>query len=955
MKLNLKLKTLLVIFIIVSVFASCAGGRRITFSGLGRDTDPIPFMERARMGTLPSGMRYYLLENAQPAGRVFLTLAVNAGSVLEEEHERGLAHFVEHMAFRGTKRFPGQELVDFLRSLGMRFGPEINAWVSFDETVYGIEVPTEIGPDGRRIIPYRALMIIDDWSRNITFDPQDVEDERLVIIEEYRFLLGARNRINRQMLPVILRDSPYAERMPIGLLEVIENATPEQLRAFYERWYRPENMAVIIVGDFDAEHLHASLAEHFPAPPSDEPFTRPQFNLSEPERDNLITLVLTDDELTQSRIDLYWKRQSEPRRNDLASYRASIIDNLAHTMLALRFQEAEAQADAPFVWAGAGMANFGFSSRYYILAAQPKTSSITPTLRELLLTQESLTRYGFLQEELEMAKAFLVSRMEQVVSEVGRRHSETYIRAFTRHFIRGNAVPEPAWELHAINNLLPGISIQEINQVVRSYFADNDLTVFISAPEAEMNSLPTDAEIRAIIAETRVASIARPVFNRPPDEFLSYIPQPGHIVSENLDSETGAIRILLSNGAEVILKETNNRNNEIVFFAQARGGTLSASAETAISARLAAEMLNVSGLGPFSLTELTRMLSGKQVAMSFWTQNHLRGFQGSSTVQDVTTLFEMLYLAFTQPRLDPEAVNIMLAQHRSRLVFQENDPNTVFNQEITRTTFGNSRFHPIRLQDLESANIDDAMAFINRSLNPADYVFVFTGNLNLPMLRPLLETYLASIPRTTAFFNEWADISPQRPPANVAREIRRGREERSTVYLGWFIPHPHSEEENSIVAGLNEYLRIALNDRIREDLGGVYAISSWVSLTPFHRGELSGGVFFNCDPERVEELSAAVVQEIRKVAEGIIDETVLANAIEALVQSHEQSIQSNLHIAQSYANSARIFDSPLSRLDRRPVLVRTVTAADIQRAAATLLRGSHVRLFLFPESAEAGG
>jgi len=245
---HIKLLKLSAIFTFLSIFASCAGGARITSDSLGRATDPIPFMENARTGVLPSGMRYFLLENTQPEGRAYLTLAVNAGSVLETEEERGLAHFVEHMAFNGTARFARHELIDYLRSLGMRFGPEVNAHVSFDETVYRIEVPVETGPDGRRRIPDRALMVLDDWSRNISFNPDAVDSERLVIIEEYRFRLGARDRINRQVFPLLFRGSPYADRHPIGVLEVIENATAEQLRAFYEKWYRPENMAIIIVG-----------------------------------------------------------------------------------------------------------------------------------------------------------------------------------------------------------------------------------------------------------------------------------------------------------------------------------------------------------------------------------------------------------------------------------------------------------------------------------------------------------------------------------------------------------------------------------------------------------------------------------------------------------------------------------------------------------------------------------
>ena len=930
---------------------SCAGeARAILSSSLGRATDPVPFMESARTGTLPSGLRYYLLENTMPEGRVFLTLAVNAGSILETEDERGLAHFVEHMAFNGTKRFPGSELVNYLRSLGMRFGPEINAFTSFDETVYGIEVPVETAPDGRRIVPDTALAVIDDWSWAITFHPDEVDNERRVILEEYRFRMGARERINRAMFPVLFRGSLYADRLPIGRLEVLEHATPEQLQAFYQRWYRPENMAVIIAGDFDAAFLEAQLSEHFPVRENNaslQPFYRPRHDLRQPEKGSLKTLALTDSELTVSRVDLYWQRQRQIRRGDLASYRESIIDDLADIMLSLRFEEASAEPEVPFVWAAGGMLNYGLSSRFYVLTAQAKTGSVRDTLGELLLTRETLSRHGFTQVELDIAAAALVSNMEQAAAEKDRQNSNVFVNSFTQHFLRNTTVPDIEWSLEAVRRLLPGISLAEINRAVRNYFADDDLTIIVTAPDTESGSLPTDAEIRALAAQTRRARIARPVVNRARGELLPFAPQPGTIVSETVDSETGAIRWRLGNGAEVILRETANRNNEISFFAQARGGTLSAPDEISVSANLAAEMLNASGLGPFTRTELINILADKQAGLSFWTQSHLRGLQGSAAVRDIQTLFEMLYLGFTQPRFDPNAVNVQLAQLRSNMTFQENDPNTVFGREIARITHGNPRFHPLELADLERFDIDEALAFIRSGLNPADFTFVFTGNIELPLLRSLTETYLASIPRSQPF-DEWAVVDPRRPPA-VTREIRMGREERSIVYLSWFVPQPYSEEKAAAVSALSEYLDIRLTDKIREALGGVYSISSWVSISPIPAGELSGGAFFICDPERAEELIAAVKAEFDTIAAGNIDADVFAKAIEALIQNHEQAVQSNRHIAQSYANSAVIFRSPLSRLNNRPALFRSVRPADITRTMAELLRGNPVRLVLKPE------
>ncbi|MCL2374314.1 MAG: insulinase family protein, partial [Treponema sp.] len=891
-------------------------------------------------------------ENSRPEGRAFLILAVDAGSVLEAEEERGLAHFVEHMAFRGTARFPGAEVTNYLRALGMRFGPEINAHVSFDETVYRIEVPVETRADGRRMVPVRALEMLDDWSRAVSFYPEAVESERLVVIEEYRFRMGARERINRQMFPVLLRGSRYADRLPIGSLEVLENATVQHLRAFYERWYRPENMAVIIVGDFDAAYLQSQLADHFPARPDDaglEPFYRPRHDLRMPQRGNLETLVLTDAELSHSRVDLYWKRAPQRRGTDIASYRQRIIDNLIGSMLAMRFDEAAARPGTPFIAAGGGAINFGYSSRFYVLMAQANSGGVTGSLRDLLLTRETLSRHGFTQEEKDIAAAALVSRMQRAVSEKDRQLSGSFVGFFTGHFLRGDIVPDVQWELEAITRLLPGITLREINRAVRSYFADDDLTIIITAPEEEAPSLPTDVEIRAMAAGIRGSRIARPVINRARGDILAAVPQPGAIVSETVDRETGAIRWRLSNGAEVILKETAHRNNEISFLAQARGGTLSATEEGAVSAALAADMLSVSGLGSHTRTDLVAMLADRQVSLSFWTQNYLRGFRGLSTAQDIQVLFEMLYLSFTQPRFDPDAVEAALDQRRSNMAFAENDPNTAFRREITRTIHGNPRFHPLELADLQRFDTNEALEFIRRGLNPADYTFVFAGNIDLPVLRSLTETYLASIPRAQAF-DEWAQIDPRRPDDDTFREIRMGMEERSIVYLSWFIPYAHSEERASAVSVLNEYLDIRLIDEIREELGGVYTISSWVSISPFvGSGELSGGVFFVTDPGRVDELVSAVRAEFSAIAAGSIDMGVFAKSVEALIQGHEQAIQNNAHIAQSFANSAVIFDSPLSRLNRRPDSVRAVSPADIAAVMGELLGGSLVSLVLLPE------
>ena len=910
-------------------------------------------MTNARTGVLPSGLKYYLLENTQPEGRAYLTLAVYAGSVLENENERGLAHFVEHMAFLRTERFGKLELLNYLRSLGMRFGPEVNAYTSFNQTVYGIEVPVETGPDGRRRVPDMALAVIDDWSRAIIFDREDVDGERLVVLEEYRYRLGAQERINRQVYPVLFRGSMYADRLPIGLPEVIESAPPERLEAFYKKWYRPENMALVIVGDFDTAYLEATLTDHFPAdkgayPGGSGAFTRPRFTMSGPKKGNFESLVLTDSELTYSRMDLYWKMKSHPKAANLASYREGVINYLIDIMLSLRFDEASTKPETPYIAAGGWQTSYDNSTWFYTLAAIAKTGFTKETLREVFLVRETLSRYGFTDDEVETAKAYYLSNLEQEVDEKDRQHSNNFVNSFTGHFLNGNSVPDVEWQLEAARRLLPGITLKEINKAVKDYFADDDLTVVISAPDAEAASLPGNAEIKALSDEMKRANVAAPMIAGRATELLARAPAPGSIVSETTDSETGAIRIMLSNGAELILKETRNRNSEVSLYAQARGGYLSAPEENAISAMIVDEMMSASGLGSHSRPELTRLLMDKQASLSFWIQNYLRGFTGTAAVRDIQTLFELLYLNFTQPRMDADAVEALLDQYKSSLIFQENDPNSVFSREINRTIYGNPRFHQLVADDLDKVDMNEAMAFVRACLNPADYVFVIVGNIDLPLFRSLAETYLASIPRGDSF-NQWADIDPMRP-SDTTKEIRKGREERSTVYMGWFSPQTYSEERSAAMSVLTEYLDIQLIDEIREKLNGVYGVSAGISITPMPRGELSGEAYFVCDPVRVPELNAAVKEEFLKVSRGDIKADVLAKAIEALIQSQEESVQRNSYIANSYANSAVIFRGPLSRLDNRPALYRAVSVADLQRAAADLVGGSFVQLVLYPEN-----
>ncbi|MDR3115948.1 MAG: insulinase family protein [Treponema sp.] len=929
---------------------SCISGAKTgtdAYAGLGLPTDPVPFMETVRTGTLPNGLRYYILENAKPENRAYLTLAVQAGSVFEQEDERGLAHFVEHMAFNGTARFPESELLQYLRSLGMRFGPEVNAYTGYDQTIYGIEVPTEPDETGRKRIPDTALAVMDDWTHAITFDPKDVDDERLVIMEEYRSRLGAAERIRRQILPILFRGSPYADRSPIGVPEIIEQVSPLKIQHFYKTWYRTDNMALIFVGDFDGAALEAALGTAFSAPAPEAPFERPRYDLPPPQK-GVHPVILTDPELPFTQVNLYYKRTPKARTQDLASYREGIIDYLIDHTLSLRFDEAASKAATPYVGAGAGTVRYGAASRYYILMAQAKAGETEETLRALLQEKESMVRYGFTEAELTRAKEALLAYVARLHSEKDRQESTRYVDAFTNHFLEHGTVPDIAWELEAVKALLPGIGSRDIAAAIKDYFAADDLSVLVIAPSGEAASLPSPDGIRGVVSQARKARIPRPLEMAFSDQLLPEEPGPGMIVAESEDPETGAFRWELGNGAQVILRETRNRNNEIILYAQARGGTTSAPEAEDRSAGLAAEMLSVSGLGPYSRQELVKKLAGKQVSLAFWTSPFLRGFQGSATTEDAKTLLEMLYLSFTQPRMDTEAIQAMLDQYRTILLQEKEDPLTQFYHEFRRTVYQNHpRFSPMQMEDLAQVNQDDALSFIQDSLNPGDYTFVFTGNLDLKAFRSYIETYLASIPAGTTW-NTWPDPGIIRP-GKTDKTLYKGKEGQSQVYLGRYVPASYAEETWAAAAVLEEYLDIKLTEEIRERLGGVYGISDSVTLSFLPPEELRMEIFFGCDPKRVEELCAAIEEQLTRVAQEPPDERTFTQAKEALKKTWESSIQSNTYIAQSYANSAVIYRLPLSRLDKRPALYDQVSPEAIQGIIRRLLQAEQARVTLYPE------
>jgi len=946
------LSKITVILLLVFLSLTCKttpSSTAVDYSGLGKGTDKVPLTGRALTGTLPNGLRYYIMENSFPENRAHLALIVNAGSVVERDDERGLAHFVEHLAFNGTARFPEYELIEYLRSLGMRFGADANAYTSYDETVYHFDVPVEV-TGGVKRIPDRALAILDDWTYAVSFNPADVADESLVVLEELRTRLGAMDRVRKIVLPVLFKGSAYENRDVIGLSNILENATSQQLKGFYDRWYTSDNMALVFVGDFDGKALEAELSRHFNMSAAVKPVNRPLYELPPPVNGNFNVEIITDPELTSSTFDIYYKQKKGSQRGTIEHYRDSVIDYLITHMLSMRFNEAATDPASSVNYSWGGIWNWSNNAVFYNLGTSPKTGSAEAALTELLLEKESIRRYGFTESELYRAKISLVSTIEKMVSEKDKMDSRDFISDFTEHFLYGESVPDIEWEAYAINALLPGISAGDIAKACADYFAANDINVFLLAPQAEAASLPAAARIRAIFRETQNAQITPRQDVSFSGDLLDRMPVPGTVVSQRIDAGTDSHVITLSNGATVILKETANRNNEIVMNAAAKGGTANAAVESVVSAKLLPSMINYSGLGPYSLTELVNRLTGKQVSFNFTVADYNRNIQGTSTTQDIITLFEMIYLFFTEPRLDENAIAAMIDQYRSALIHQNEDPQTVFFMELEKIVNNNHPlFMPLELADMDSVSIQKAASFLSQCLNPADYTFIFTGNFDVETMREAAAAYIGSIP-SSASMNSWINPNKTRP-AEGRRTIYKGVDERSIVYITWLLQAPSNfnEQQNQVSAVLTEYLNILLNDEIRENLGGVYSIQSSASISVIPSGQYELLAFFICNPQRVDELINAVARSIVNVSSGQFNMNIFNQAKEALLMGHDRSMQQNAHIASSYVNSFVLYDTPLNRLNQRPNVIRAVTAADVQTLCAAMTSSGSVQLVLYPE------
>jgi len=903
---------------------------------------PLPVDSAVVVDTLDNGLVYYIRENRRPSARAELRLVVNAGSVLEDESQRGLAHLVEHMAFNGTANFEKQELVDYLESIGMEFGPSINASTSFDETVYMLRVPTD-DPEAFAT----SFQILEDWAHGVSFEPEEIDAERGVVVEEWRLGRGAQARILDQQLPVMFRGSRYADRLPIGDVEVLQTFPHEELTRFYERWYRPDLMAVVAVGDFDAGEVETRIREHFgripvPAAPAD----RPSYGV--PGHEETWFALAEDPEASGASIGVVTLQEPDTVAT-VSDYREVLVEQLANGMMNQRLAELAREADPPFLGAFTGRGSFVRTrSAFQLLALVPEDGHARG-FRALTEEAERAARHGFTPGELERQKRDLLRGLEQGYAERENMESAGLAGAYVGHFLRGDPIPGIAFRFHAAQTLLPTIGLDDVDGVARRNLDAGNRVVLADGIERPDLALPEPEELEGILAAVSGSALAPWEDTALDAPLVDPLPEPGHIVGSEELPEVGVTVWRLSNGAVVWVKPTDFKDDEVVFRATSPGGWSRAPLEAQVSASNATSVVQASGLGAFSRTDLEKALAGKSVAVSPGIGETRETISGSASPRDLETLFQLVWLHFTAPRQDSAAFAALQGRLRAALANRGASPMAAFSDTITAVlTQHHPRTAPPTVAMVDDLDLGEALAFYrDRYADAGDFHFVLVGALELETLRPLVERYLASLPAVERE-DRWVDLDIDPPPGRIERTVRKGVEPQSQTRIAFTGPFDYTAENRIRMRALASVLEGRLRERLREDLGGTYSVGVSGGYEDIPEARYTFQIQFGADPERAVELREAVFEEIERLkAEGPTALDV-QKAVQAERRGWETSLEVNGWWAAQLAYAAEREVDPAFLLDEERF--EWITADAVEADAERYLDpGNVVIVTLLPE------
>ena len=907
----------------------------------------LPLDPAVTTGRLANGVRYYVRKNTRPEKRAELRLVVNAGSILEDDNQLGLAHFVEHMAFNGTKNFKKQALVDYIEAIGMRFGADLNASTGFDETIYQLQVPT----DSAHLVR-QGFQILEDWAHSITFDTAEIRKERGVVIEEWRLGQGAGNRMQKKQFPVLFRGSRYRDRLPIGTKESLEGFDPAALTRFYRDWYRPDLMAVVAVGDFEPRQIIELIRTHFGRMPTRRT-RRTRVEYSVPARDSTAVAIATDAEATSTSVGAYYLRPGrvDPSR---AAYRRSLVGELYASMLGQRLSELSQQPNPPFIGAGGGPGRFVRGTEAFSLGAAVADTGILRGLTAVLTEVERVDRHGFTAPELDRTKQDYFRNYEQAFAERDKTESGSLVDEYVQLFLTGDPSPGIATEFAMVKQLLPTITLTEVDRGAQEWLKLKDRVLLVNAPEKPGVKIPTSAELLALFDQVRTADVAayQETVSSAPLVGAALVNRP--VVNETRDTLLGVTRWTLGNGIRVIVKPTTFKADEVLFSGFSPGGNSLTPDSLFTAAVFATQLVSLGGLADFSLVELQKKLAGKAVFVAPFVGAYQEGIRGQASPKDLETMFQLTYLYFTAPRRDPQAFEAFKTNARAQLANRGASPATALRDTLIATMSQHHlRSRPLVPAIVDSLDLDRSLAvYRDRFGDASDFTFVLVGSLTLEQVKPLVERYLGNLPATHRG-EQWRDIGLRAPAGVVEREVKRGIEPKSQTELVFSGTFPFSRPERFILRSLADVLDIKLREQLREELGGTYGVSVTPAATRIPREEYTLSVSFGSAPDRVPQLLAAVFAQIDTLQRQGAGEKDLAKIRETTIRSRETDLKENGFWLGQLAAVEQNGDDPKVILDPSDLLP-LLTPERIKQAALRYLdQKNYVRVTLLPESKPA--
>jgi zinc protease len=889
--------------------------------------DALPTDPKVSKGVLPNGMTYYVRSNSTPKNRADLYLVVKAGSIEENDDQQGLAHFAEHMSFNGTKNYPKHELTNYLESIGMEFGPEINAYTSFDETVYMIKVPL----DSTKFMA-KGLQVLYDWACQVTDSDEEIEKERGVIHEEWRGGRDANKRMMQTWLPVFLHKSKYAERLPIGKIEIVDHYKPELLRDFRHDWYRPDLEAVIVVGDFDQSAMVNQVKEIFSRiPAAKNPRKKQEYDI--PDHKETLVSIVTDKETQYSIAQIFYKHPLKISKT-LGDYRHSLVEELYNAMINDRLGELIQKENPPFIMANSSFGPLFGPKSVYNSVAVCQNGKIEEGIKTVLLENERVLKYGFTQSELDRQKAAMMTSIENSYKERGKQKSNSYAEEYKRNFLTTEEpFPGIENEYKYYQAFLSGIKLDEVNALASQWITKQNRVVVLTAPALEGVKVPTEADIRNLLDEvekTPVEPYADKVSNQP---LIAQEPQPGTISSVKKIEEIDAEEWTLSNGAKVIVKTTDFKDDEILFSAYSLGGSSLYEQKDDVSADLASMVLSLSGLGNFDKITLDKLLANKSVSINPFINDLREGLNGSSSVKDIETLLQLIYMNFVGQRADHVAYNSFITRITGALENKKSSPEAAFQDTLQVVSANYSpRKRPLNATSLKEADFD-RITRINqeRFRDASDFNFFFVGKIDKVALKKLVEKYIASIPSTHKQ-EKWKDLGIAEPSGIVEKTVFKGQDVKGIQYFIFHGKYDYTRKNNILVNAVCKILTTRLLEVIREDKSSVYYIDANPRYDKFPEPKYDISIYYGADPAKLADLKEAVFTQIKDIATNGPSANDLMKAKEKLLREHETNLRENKYWLSILNNTWFNSDADFNQFADFNNIVNSLTIDDIKTA-----------------------